>query len=281
MNITLAQPPFFSVQGEGIYVGVPSVFVRLTHCTLDCKGFGQCHPKDPSTYKSNPVQHIDSLDQYETPKYGCDTSYAKDPEFEHLWTHTDTESLAKMCADLVEGSFTKNGSDIHLVITGGEPMLYQEAIAHLLTILYNKYDLRNCTIETNGTVPLKPYLVFTPVRIFMSVSPKLHCCSGVPNDKAIKPAVVQKYIRYFDGQLKFVCGKDPEVWKEMLTVLGEYGVQDGYNSSHNWTTVVMPVGSDMQQMEENATYVAEKCMHYGLRFTPRLHIYLWKNSYNT
>jgi len=35
---------FYSVQGEGRFVGVPSVFFRTFGCNFECRGFGQ--PRD-------------------------------------------------------------------------------------------------------------------------------------------------------------------------------------------------------------------------------------------
>ena len=32
---------FYSVQGEGRFVGVPSVFLRVFGCNFECRGFGQ------------------------------------------------------------------------------------------------------------------------------------------------------------------------------------------------------------------------------------------------
>jgi len=30
---------FYTIEGEGVYVGMPSVFMRLSMCNLTCKGF--------------------------------------------------------------------------------------------------------------------------------------------------------------------------------------------------------------------------------------------------
>ena len=41
---------FYSAQGEGQYVGIPSLWMRFFLCNLQCNGFGQKDPTDPSTY---------------------------------------------------------------------------------------------------------------------------------------------------------------------------------------------------------------------------------------
>ena len=52
---------FRSIQGEGVYTGVPTVWLRMFGCNLECNGFGQKDPTDPSTYVL-PYQEIDLKD---------------------------------------------------------------------------------------------------------------------------------------------------------------------------------------------------------------------------
>ena len=40
---------FRSIQGEGIYTGVPTVWLRMFGCNLECNGFGQDDPTDPDS----------------------------------------------------------------------------------------------------------------------------------------------------------------------------------------------------------------------------------------
>jgi len=41
MNKLRYSEMFYSLQGEGRYVGVPSLFLRLFGCNFECRGFGQ------------------------------------------------------------------------------------------------------------------------------------------------------------------------------------------------------------------------------------------------
>lgn len=276
LEFVMAQECFYSVQGEGRYVGCPSLFIRFAGCNLNCLGFGQLNPLDQSTWVNEPAQHINSLEEYQTPKYGCDTSYAKDKEYCHLWKHYTLAQMITHCLEKVGGSFKRGPNSIHLVITGGEPMLHQKQIVALLKQLKH-YGLEYVTIETNGTIMPSEELedLTHDFSIYMSISPKLHCCSGIPNEKAFKPDVLNYMSLVFPGQLKFVCGKQEEVWDEVKRLISQL------DTSKRYLVMIMPVGSDLEQMNANATWVAERCMKEGYQFSPRLHIYLWANSYDT
>ena len=55
---------FKSIQGEGHYTGVPTTWLRFFGCNLECNGFGQDDPTDPSTYKL-PYKDFDIIDLLE------------------------------------------------------------------------------------------------------------------------------------------------------------------------------------------------------------------------
>jgi len=81
MGVTVLYSEIFkSIQGEGHYTGVPTTWLRFFGCNLECNGFGQDDPTDPSTYQL-PYKDFDIIDTQvieELPvwKYGCDSSYS-------------------------------------------------------------------------------------------------------------------------------------------------------------------------------------------------------------
>ena len=52
---------FKSIQGEGHYTGVTTVWLRFFGCNLECNGFGQKDPTNPDTYIL-PYKDIDLID---------------------------------------------------------------------------------------------------------------------------------------------------------------------------------------------------------------------------
>ena len=103
---------FFSVQGEGVNIGKPVVFLRLGLCNLKCTW--------------------------------CDTKYTWD------WkTYNPKEQLVEMPLEDIEQEILRYNRK-YLVVTGGEPMIQQDEITTLLERLEsNGFSIE---VETNGTV---------------------------------------------------------------------------------------------------------------------------------
>ena len=149
---------FYSLQGEGRFVGVPSVFLRTYGCNFTCAGFG-CKPGEKSTGADEVAKVVDqykdflSLPLVET---GCDSYASWHPAFKHLSPTLETEVLVDRMLQLTPNNMwmQNNGNDVHLVITGGEPLLgWQRAYTELLEHP-RMADLKNITFETNSTQPL-------------------------------------------------------------------------------------------------------------------------------
>jgi 7-carboxy-7-deazaguanine synthase len=97
---------FDSIQGEGHYTGRPTAWLRFFLCNLQCNGFGQDDPTDPSTFKL-PYKDFDLIDikrMEDLPvwEYGCDSSYSWSKKFKHL----QRKGTATEIADKVRAEFT-------------------------------------------------------------------------------------------------------------------------------------------------------------------------------
>ena len=276
---------FYSLQGEGRFVGVPSVFLRTYGCNFTCSGFG-CAPGEKSTGADEVAEIVHMFDKFEDlplVETGCDSYASWHPAFKHLSpTLTTDELVKKMLALTPNGMWDQNnGNDVHLVITGGEPLLgWQRAYKELLEHP-GMADLRNITFETNGTQELhedfREYLIKwaqeVPGReVTFSVSAKLSA-SGETWADAIKPEIVQSYQLYGHTYLKFVVETVEHVDEAVRAV---NAFRDG-----GFTGVVylMPVGGTMTPYEANRLNIANICLDRGFNYSPRLHCDLFGNGW--
>ena len=270
---------FYSIQGEGRHMGVPSVFLRTFGCNFKCAGFGM-----PRGELSNEADNVDPT-QYKEYKSlplvstGCDSYASWDPRFKHLSPLLSTDSIADAIMDMLPH---KTWQDEHLVITGGEPLLgWQRAYPDLLE--HPKMSgLKEITFETNGTQELsdefKKYLIdwsrWKNREITFSVSAKLPC-SGESWEDAIKPEIVCDYEQVGYAYLKFVVATEQDV-NDAECAVGAYR-QAGFKGP----VYLMPVGGVERVYTLNNRNVAEHAMRKGWRYSDRLQVPLFKNEWGT
>jgi organic radical activating enzyme len=283
---------FYSIQGEGRYMGVPSVFLRTFGCNFRCRGFGRAKDSIPADEKMNPevarVLGLNELNPYasygELPLVtsGCDTYAAIYPEFKHLSPLLTTDALADSIVDLLPH---REWRDEHLVITGGEPLLgWQRSYIDLLE--HRKMSsLKEITFETNGTQRLTQelYDYFFEEwtrhgrdydRLTFSVSPKLSV-SGESWEDAICPRVVMQYQALGYTYLKFVVATEADA-AEAERAVSEYRAI-GFGGP----VYLMPVGGVESVYALNNRRVAELAMARGWRYSDRLQVPLFKNEWGT
>lgn len=272
---------FYSIQGEGRYMGVPSVFLRVFGCNFKCEGFGM--PKGEKSEEYIKINADNYTDYKALPlvSTGCDSYASWDPRFKHLSPVLSTDSLADSIMDLLP---QKNWGDAHLVITGGEPLLgWQRAYPDLLS--HEKFsDLKEITFETNGTQDISDnfheYLnewTFSSRSydsLTFSVSPKLSV-SGESWEDAIKPKVVSKYSAIGYTYLKFVVATEEDA-KE-----AELAVEAYRDHGFDGPVYLMPVGGVESVYNLNSRKVAELAMNRGWRYSDRLQVPLFKNEWGT
>jgi len=278
---------FYSIQGEGRYMGVPSVFLRTYGCNFTCQGFGM--PRGEMSHEATDIAAthtmIKAFDKYEKlplVSTGCDSYASWHPDFKDLSPMLTSEAIADRIAEIIPFGEWR---DEHLVITGGEPLLgWQRAYPDLLN--HEKMrSLKEITFETNGTMRLtqafKDYLIQWQMpnvdfqrEVTFSVSAKLPC-SGEPWDDAIKPEVVCDYENYGTVYLKFVIATEQD-FADAECAIAAYR-KAGFTGH----VYLMPVGGVESVYTLNNRKVADMAIKNGLRYSDRLQVPLFKNEWGT
>ena len=273
---------FYSIQGEGRYMGVPSVFLRTYGCNFTCGGFGMpkgelSSERDVIAIKAEDYTDYKSLPLVST---GCDSYASWDPRFKHLSPVIDTDGIVNSIMAMLPHN---RWMDEHLVITGGEPLLgWQRAYPDLLS--HEKMrSLKEITFETNGTQELsqefKIYLQQWKINreknaLTFSVSPKLSI-SGEKWDEAICPDVVHQYETVGFVYLKFVIATSEDALE------ADKAVKEFRSRGFRGPVYFMPCGGVESVYNLNAKNVAIEAMNRGYRYSDRLQVPLFKNEWGT
>ncbi|HEY1785667.1 MAG TPA: 7-carboxy-7-deazaguanine synthase QueE [Pirellulales bacterium] len=184
----------------------------------------------------------------------CDTPYASwQPEGEDLGVEEIFEQVSLLGAE-------------HVVLTGGEPMLFAELIP--LAALLRAAD-KHITIETAGTL-------YLPVECdLMSISPKL--ANSTPSfatagrwrrrhERArLVPDVVRRLLGQYDFQIKFVIDT-PTDCDEARRWLDDFPAIDRSR------VLLMPQGRRREELDEREMWLAPYCLEHGFGYCPRRQI---------
>ena len=285
---------FYSAQGEGSYVGIPSLWMRFFLCNLQCNGFGQEDPTNPDTYEL-PYETIDISDitnVIDLPVFdkGCDSSYTWAKKYKHLITDRSVEeAVDELTALLPHSKFIHpvTQQNAHMVFTGGEPMLKntQPGMMHVIEeFKRRKNQPMNVTVETNGTKPItdefaewiqREYSHWADGREwYWSLSPKLWSTAGEKFEKAIKPEVIGKYAEVSPkGQLKFVVNGTDESWREV-----EEHTKLFRDAGCNFPVWIMGVGGTFEGLVQTEATIADEAIQRGYNYTSRVHVHIYGNA---
>lgn len=296
---------FFSIQGEGKYTGIPTIWLRLFACNLNCDGFGQKDPTDPKSYilpyKDVDAKRITMIEEIPVLTYGCDSSYSWAAKFRHLQHKNTAEEIVQKFLNLtsvdkrhpslkIADINERHRHPFHLCFTGGEPLLKNNQ-KHIVEVLKAFKKMapeqlpHQITFETNGTQLVGQELldqlndIDLPIYTLYSFSPKLFSVSGEPAKRALKPDIIAANIAnntHSEFQLKFVLSKNPKAWEEMESFLDD--LQKCYPEENVRDFVyIMPVGADQEAQYNVAGEIADMAIDRGYKVSARVHAYLWNN----
>jgi 7-carboxy-7-deazaguanine synthase len=148
------------------------------------------------------------------------------------------------------------------VITGGEPMLQQDAIADLLPDLHALgYQIE---VETAGTItPLDRMAVLVDR---WNVSPKL-ASSGNKLTARLRTAPLSWFAASPRAMFKFVA-VGPDDLVEIRSIATTYQISPD-------RIIVMPEATDAATLAERSRALVDACAQHGYRLGTRLHVMLW------
>lgn len=170
---------FQSLQGEGIYTGVPAIFVRLQGCRVGC---AWCDTK--YSWSVDPALQIPVKDlMQQTEANAC-------------WSAMTPEDLLALFE-------RKHYTARHIVITGGEPCEHDLTVLSEMLIAHG-YQVQ---LETSGTQPVRIH-----ANAWVTLSPKLNMVGGftvlpeaLQRANEIKhPVATRKHIEQLDELLASV-----------------------------------------------------------------------------
>jgi organic radical activating enzyme len=295
---------FYSVQGEGISTGIPSYFVRLAVCNLQCgmsiKFLNAIKKAGPEALADGEIFKGD-LELEGKASWTCDSTSqwairGENQDFDYLINHWKEQGIYE---DI------KNGN-IHIIWTGGEPTIkqHQESIVNFHKYLLDydngspvitSKDINNPStvkyywnglgedkkielislntfdeIETNGTI----YIEDTLFKILdqINCSPKLSN-SGMTVKQRIVPEAIKRIMEHKNYQFKFVISTEDDI-KELFRDFVE-----PFNIPLK-NVVCMPGLDSQTDFHERTQFVLEMAKKYMFRGLTRLHISAWDKTLN-
>jgi 7-carboxy-7-deazaguanine synthase len=166
----------------------------------------------------------------------------------------------------------------HAVVTGGEPLLFSEAVELCRSLRRAGWHV---TVETAGTVLPEDAgrLAADPIADLMSISPKL-ASSGPPAETEGGWAARHEAARRRDDVLKALMAAGPYQLKfvidspadlaETLAWLADLGLGSGGVAASR--VCLMPQGRSAEELARTAAWLEPECERLGLHFAPRHHV---------
>ena len=234
---------FHTIQGEGRSAGLPCIFLRLSLCNLHCMW---CDTDYTWNWEGTPFRHIN--DQKD--------DYKKFKREEQIIEYNSDEVAAAIFSFKCK----------NLVITGGEPLMQQKELSHLLSLIREDGRIEHIEVETNGTL-LPSEEIDLMVNQF-NVSPKLSN-SANPENLRIK----KRALAFFSGSpkanFKFVISSKKDL-HEVEELVSRFNISSD-------KVILMPLGTSVEELNEREKWLADICRNRGYAFSDRMHIRLYGN----
>jgi organic radical activating enzyme len=233
---------FYTIEGEGEFIGQPSVFMRMSMCNLTCIGFAS-----------------------EDSPNGCDSFVS--------WSVKNKKTFAEIFQMMEDNNYVEHlRNSAILKLTGGEPFIQEKQLLKFIEAFVEKYNfIPRIDFETNAT--LTPSKIWRELyKATFTTSPKLSS-NGDPEEKTYKPEVLKWHVEHGSG-FKFVVTSDKDIKEIWRKYVNDY---EGINVPLHriW---FMPCCGSREEHIQNATAVAEYAKAMHVNFSPRLQLVIWDKA---
>jgi 7-carboxy-7-deazaguanine synthase len=182
----------------------------------------------------------------------CDSKFAWEKKYENNWRELSSSELSEEIS-----SYPSK----HLVVTGGEPLLYQQELSQTIQDYFPEYFVE---VETNGTLTPNGQLGMSVNQWI--VSPKLSN-SKEGNIKDATNTIKIEEFKKFNVKYKFVIATSEDV-DEVDSFIKEHGLK-------NQDVILMPEATTPEKLQQISRWLVEECKKRNYRFSTRLQITLW------
>lgn len=218
-----------TIQGEN-WAGYPATFLRLQRCTLNC--------------------------------VWCDTA--------EVWRHGNPYSVNELIQIFDdEGVIESLKGGQHLILTGGSPLLQQDALVQLIEYIEARYQFKPF-IEIENECTLMPRPEMIEYVDWWNNSPKL-ANSGNKTRFRYKPDVLHTLNQLENSWFKFVIA-DEDDWAEIKKDF----INPGLIKKNK--IVLMPEGASREELQEKYNFVIDMCCREGVRFSDRMQVTAWDKT---
>lgn len=241
---------FYSIQGEGVSAGVPSLFLRFSNCNFMCGGFGGSLVGKEN--EGSPVT------------WWCDT----EPVWKAGKKYTAEELFTEIFTEYPFLSDLLAHRRAHIILTGGEPTLptnmksIMEVQAYFEKRGYRPYY----EIETNGSILID----FARVVDQINASPKL-ANSGMNASMRIQPEVIAAIAEHPNGWFKFVVNTEADIAEIENVWVQDHRVPED-------RIILMPGVDKLVDLQRTSQFAFEAAIARGWKATSRLQIVGWDQT---
>ncbi len=232
---------FHTIQGEGVSVGLPAVFIRSSLCNLHCIW---CDTDHTWNFEGTPWPH----------EKDAVPGYAKHRKADVIFEMDPIAAAERVMAYRCDRT----------VITGGEPLLQERDFLEMVRHIRASRPEHIFEVETNATRIPSPE--FHGAVNQFNVSPKL-ANAAMPESLRLSRGALGFFASSPKAWFKFVVATPADL-AEVEKVLALGGIP-------RERVLLMPEGRTAPELDKSAPWLADVCRDLGFRFCDRLHIRIW------